>query len=163
MNDIPVSHEKQESLTPVENKAIIASLFEADTEEKKLAYRIAWFQLLIAITSSFATYGYSEQLQTAIAVLSGGMVSVVNGGMLAWRMSRPDLLKACDKHDPITIHRHLRLLYFYAAERYAVVVVLLALCLVKLNFQPLALLGGFIFVQASMMVARIFTFKLKYR
>lgn len=162
MNEFPSPNEKQGRLTPAENKAIIRSLFEADTEEKKLAYRIVWFQLLFAVSSSFATYDYSGQLQTAITVLSGGMVSVVNGGMLAWRMNRPDLLKTCDKRDPRTIHRHLRLLYFYAAERFAVVIVLLALCLVKLKLQPLALLGGFIFVQATIMAARLFTYRLKH-
>ena len=160
MNELSSASEQQ-SLTPSQNEAIIRSLFEADTEEKKLAYRVVWYQLLLAITGSIITFVFEGVQQTATAVLIGGMVSVVNGVMLAWRMNRPVLPKALNKNDPAIVHRHLRLLYFYAAERFVLVVALLAV-LIKLKFHPVALLGGFVFVQATMMVARLITFKLKH-
>ena len=47
-------------------------------------------------------------------------------------------------------------MYFYAAERFLVVVVLLGLCLAALKLSPLAVLGGFVMGQAALLAARLF-------
>ena len=47
-------------------------------------------------------------------------------------------------------------MYFYAAERFLAVVVLLGLCMAVFKLSPLALLGGFVMVQTALLVARLF-------
>lgn len=136
-------------LTPAENAAIIAALFDAELKEKRLARTIVGWQLAIALVAAGAAYGIGKPPQYAIAVLSGGVVSVLNGAMLAWRMSRAAFASAHDAH------LQLRLMYFYAAERFLVVVALLALCMAVLKFSPLAVLGGFVLGQAALLSARL--------
>ena len=140
---------QQRCLTPQENAAIIAALFDAEIKEKKLARTVAVLQLAVALVVSGVTYGMGKTPQYAIAVLSGGMVSVLNGALLAWRMSRAASVSAHDAH------LQLRLLYFYATERFLVVVALLALCMAVLKLSPLAVLGGFVFGQAVLLSARL--------
>jgi ABC-type sugar transport system permease subunit len=140
---------QQRSLTPQENAAIIAALFDAEIKEKKLARTVVILQLAVAMVVSGVTYGMGKMPQFAIAVLSGGMVSVLNGALLAWRMSRAAPVSAHDAH------LQLRLMYFYAAERFMVVVALLALCMAVLKFSPLAVLGGFVLGQAALLMARL--------
>lgn len=139
----------QRSLTPQENAAIIAALFDAEIKEKKLARSVVILQLAVALVVSGVTYGMGETPQYAIAVLSGGLVSVLNGALLAWRMSRAAAVSAHDAH------LQLRLMYFYAAERFLVVVALLAMCMAVLKFSPLAVLGGFVLGQAALLSARL--------
>ena len=99
-------------------------------------------------------YGMKGAPQLALAVLSGGGVSVVNGALLAWRMSRAALTSVQNAN------HQLRLLYFYAAERFLVVVVLLCLCMTVLKLSPQALLGGFVMGQFVLLVARLFLNKI---
>jgi hypothetical protein len=101
-------------------------------------------------------YSLNGALPFALAVLSGGLVSVLNGALLAWRMSRAALHSAHEEHHPGGAHHQLRLLYYYAAERFLVVAVLLGLCLVALKLSPLAVLGGFVAGQAALLAARMF-------
>ncbi len=98
------------------------------------------------------TWGSSPQ--KAIAVFGGGGVSILNGVLLAWRMSRATQRPVQDAH------QQLRLLYFYAAERFLAVAVLLALLLVVLKDSPLMVLGGFVLGQATLLAARLL-FKIK--
>jgi len=111
----------------------------------------------IAVTLGIAAiaYGIKGTPQFALAVLSGGGVSVVNGAMLAWRMSRAALSSVQNAH------HQLRLMYFYAAERFLVVVMLLGLCMAALKLSPLALLGGFVMGQAVLLAARLFLIRFK--
>lgn len=139
----------QRSLTPQENAAIIRALFDAEIKEKKLARTVVVLQLTVALAVSGVAYGLGKSPQFAIAVLSGGVVSVLNGALLAWRMSRAAAVSAHDAH------LQLRLLYFYAAERFLVVVALLALCMAVLKLSPLAVLGGFVLGQAALLSARL--------
>lgn len=140
---------QQRSLTPQENAAIIAALFDAEIKEKKLARTVVVLQLAVALAVSGVTYGMGKTPQYAIAVLSGGLVSVLNGALLAWRMSRAASVSAHDAH------LQLRLMYFYAAERFLAVVALLALCVAVLKLSPLAVLGGFVLGQAALLSARL--------
>lgn len=139
----------QQGLTPQLNAAIISALFRAEVQEKQLARKVVWLQALITVAAAGAAYGWESSPQHAIAVLGGGGVSVLNGALLAWRMSRAALYPAHDAH------QQLRLIYFYAAERFLAVVALLGICLAVLKFSPLALLGGFVLGQAVLLVARL--------
>ncbi len=139
-----------QSLTPPLNAAIIAALFKAEVQEKQLARKVIWLQALIILAAAgMAAYGWESSPQYAIAVLGGGGVSVLNGALLAWRMSRAALHPAQDAH------QQLRLMYFYAAERFLAVVASLGICLAVLKLSPLAVLGGFVLGQAVLLLARL--------
>jgi hypothetical protein len=58
-------------------------------------------------------------------------------------------------------HHQLWIMYFYAIERYLVVVVLLGLCFVVLKFAPLYILSGFLIGQFVLLVTRLFVGKSK--
>jgi F0F1-type ATP synthase assembly protein I len=139
-----------ESLTPPPNAAIIAALFRAEVQEKKLARKVVWLQAMAALAAAGLVYGWKGSPQYAIAVLGGGGISVLNGALLAWRMSRAALQSSRDAH------QQLRLLYFYAAERLLAVVALLGICLAVLKFSPLAILGGFVLGQTVLLAGRLF-------
>jgi ATP synthase protein I len=138
-----------ESLTPPLNAAIILALFKAEVQEKKLARKVVGLQALIILAAAGVAYGWKGSPQYAIAVLGGGSVSVLNGALLAWRMSRTALHSAQDAH------LQLRLMYFYAAERFLAVVTLLGICLALLKFSPLSVLGGFALGQAVLLAGRL--------
>ncbi len=141
----------QQSLTPPPNAVIIPPLFTAEVQEKQLARRVAGLQALTVLAAAgMAAYGWESSPQYAIAVLGGGGVSVLNGALLAWRMTRAATHPAQDAH------QQLRLMYFYAAERFLAVVASLAICLAVLKLSPLAVLSGFVLGQAVLMMARLF-------
>ncbi|MDO8464859.1 MAG: ATP synthase subunit I [Gallionella sp.] len=152
---------QRQCLTPSENAAIIAALYAAEAREKKLARQVVWLQAAITLTTAGIVYSLNGNMQYAIAVLSGGLVSVVNGTLLAWRMSRAALRSAPEAHDSSGAHHQLRLMYFYAAERFLVVVVLLGLCMAVLRLSPLALLGGFVVGQATLLAAQLILSRFK--
>lgn len=143
-------------MTPPESNPIIASLFAVETREKRLARQVVWFQVAVTLIVTGITYSLHGALPIALAVLSGGLASVLNGALLAWRMSRMALHSAHEAHHTVDAHHQLRLLYSYAAERFLVVAVLLGLCMTALNLQPLAVLGGFVAGQVALLAARLF-------
>ena len=146
----------QQCLTPPESTTIIATLCAVEAGEKRLARQVVGLQAATALVTAGIAYGLNGTPQDAIAVLSGGLVSVLNGALLAWRMSRAALRFAHEARDPSSAHHQFRLMYFYAAERFLVVVVLLGLCLAVLKLSPLAVLGGFVMGQAALLAARLF-------
>ncbi len=139
-----------ENLTPQLNAGIIRALFKAEVQEKILARKVVWLQALTILAAAGVVYGWKGSPQYAIAVLGGGSVSVLNGALLAWRMSRAAL------HSSHDAHLQLRLMYFYAAERFLAVVALLAICLAVLKFSPLVVLSGFALGQAALLAGRLF-------
>lgn len=139
----------QQRLTPRPNAAIIPPLFTAEVQEKQLARKVIWLQATVTLAAAGIAYGMKSSPQGAIAVLGGGGVSVLNGALLAWRMSRAALYPAHDAH------QQLRLMYFCAAERFLAVVALLGICLAVLKLPPLAVLGGFVLGQAALLAARL--------
>ena len=146
----------QHCLTPPESATIIATLCAVEAGEKRLARQVVGLQAATALIVAGIVYGLNGTPQDAIAVLSGGLVSALNGALLAWRMSRAALRFAHEARDSSNAHHQLRLMYFYAAERFLVVVVLLGLCLAVLKLSPLAVLGGFVMGQAVLLAARLF-------
>jgi ATP synthase protein I len=145
-----VGDAQQQCLTPPENAAIIAAPFDVEAKEKKIARQVVLLQMVVTLIGASIAYSIKGTPQFAIAVLSGGGISVVNGALLAWRMVRAAL------HPAHEAHHQLRLMYFYAAERFLVVVVLLCLCFAVLKLSPLALLGGFVMGQAVLPMGRLF-------
>jgi hypothetical protein len=136
-------------LTPPENAAIIAALLDVEAKEIRIARQVILLQVVVTLIGASIAYSIKGTPQFAIAVLSGGGVSIVNVALLAWRMARAAL------HPAHEAHHQLRLMYFYAAERFLVVVVLLCLCIAVLKLSPLALLGGFVMGQAVLLVGRL--------
>ncbi|HSM98938.1 MAG TPA: ATP synthase subunit I [Gallionella sp.] len=139
---------QQQCLTPPENAAIISALLDVEAKEKKIASQVILLQIVVTLFGASIAYSIKGTPQFAIAVLSGGGISVVNGALLAWRMVRAAL------HPAHEAHHQLRLMYFYAAERFLVVVALLCICIAVLKLSPLASLGGFVMGQAVFLAGR---------
>jgi hypothetical protein len=135
-------------LTPPENAAIIPALLDVEAKERKIARQVILLQTAAALFGASIAYTINGTPQFAIAVLGGGGISVVNGVLLAWRMVRAAL------HPAHEAHHLLRLMYFYAAERFLVVVALLCICMAVMKLSPLALLGGFVMGQAVLLAGR---------
>lgn len=142
-------------LTPSKNVAIIAALYANEDREKRLAYHVVVLQVSLALIFAGIAYSLNGYQQNAIALLSGGMVSAVNGALLAWRMSRFALRHDQDAHCSHDAHYQLRMMYFYALERFLIVLVLLCLCMTVLKLVPLALLGGFVMGQVVLLAAQL--------
>jgi len=139
---------QQQCLTPPENAAIIPALLDVEAKERKIARQVILLQMLATLFGASIAYSIKGPPQFAIAVLSGGGISIVNGVLLAWRMVR------AATHPAHEAHHQLRLMYFYATERFLVVVALLCLSIVVLKLSPLALLGGFVMGQAVFLAGR---------
>ena len=140
----------EQRLTLPLNAAIIPPLFKAEVQEKQLARKVTGLQALATLVAAgIAAYCWRSSPQYAIAVLGGGGISVLNGALLAWRMTRVAVYPAQDAH------LQLRLMYFYAAERFLVVVVLLGISLEMLKLSPLGVLSGFVLGQTVLLTARL--------
>jgi hypothetical protein len=156
-----VGEEQQQCLTPSEKAAIIAALYAAEALEKKLARKMVWLQVAVTLVAAGVVWNLNGESQAAMAVLIGGGVSVINGVLLVWRMSRMSLQAECAAGDLNTAHRQLRLMYFYAVERFLAVVALLGLCMAVLKLSPPALLGGFVMGQATLLAAQLILSRFK--
>lgn len=150
----------RQRLTPRENVNIITRLLTVEAKEKKLARQVVGLQAIVILIVAAVVYGFSGAQQYAIATLVGGVVSLLNGVLLAWRMSRMPLNSAHDTHHSGEAHRQLRLMYFYAAERFLAVAVLFSLCMAVMKIPPLAVLGGFVVGQVALISARLLLNKL---
>ncbi len=150
MSKDAIKGQQQAGLTCPENAATIPPLLHVDAEEEKIAHQVVVMQFAVTLMVAGIAYGMESTPQLAIAVLSGGGVSVLNGAHLAWRMSR------AVEQSTHEAHHQLRLMYFFAIERFLMVVVLLGLCMAVLKLLPLAVLGGFVIGQAALIVARLF-------
>ena len=154
-------------MTPPENAAIIPAVLGIELEETKKTRQVVGLQIAVTLTVAGAALIKDDGLQLALAVLCGGSVSVANGVLLAWRLSRSSSCSVNEAHSLDVQHQlrdaqhQLRRLYFYVAERFLVVATLLALCLVLLKDRQLAVLAGFVSGQLVLIVARVFLNKFK--
>jgi F0F1-type ATP synthase assembly protein I len=148
---------QQQCLTPLENAAIIPALLDVEAKEREVARQVILMQVVFTLFGASSAYSIKGTPQYAIAVLGGGGISVVNAALLAWRMVRTAT------HPAHEAHHQLRLMYFYAAERFLVVLALLCICIVMMKLSPLALLGGFVMGQAVFVAGRFVlgSFRLK--
>ena len=145
----------RQCLTPPENAAIIAALLDVEAKEKKIARQVILLQIVATLFGASIVYSIKGTPQFAIAVLSGGAVSIVNAVLLTWRMARAAL------HPAHEAHHQLRLMYLYAAERFLVVVALLCMCIAVMKLSPPALLGGFVMGQAVLLAGRFILSSIK--
>jgi len=142
-------NEHASSLTQHENIANISKFYDVGVKEQKVALKVLNLQIVVLLIVAGMTYAMKETSQYVLAVLSGGGISVINGTLLAWRMSRSALLSIQNAQ------QQLRLMYFYAAERFLVVVLLLAICFVAMKSMPLVVLGSFVLCQAVLLTGRL--------
>ncbi len=160
MREVGTEHQQQ-SLTPPGNATIIPAVLDVEVEEIKKTRQVVGLQIVVTLVVSGVAYSTGSGPQLALAVLSGGSVSVINGVLLAWRLSRSASCAAKEAHQSLDAQNQLRRLYFYAAERFLVVVALLGLCMAALKLPSPAVLAGFVMGQAVLLVARIFLNKFK--
>lgn len=93
--------------------------------------------------------GLYGEVGTALAILLGGGVAVVNAALLLWRWRKGVHDFHCDAG------RHLRSFYRSSLERFFVVVILLAAGYTWLGDHPLGLLAGFVVGQMAWMLASL--------
>lgn len=93
--------------------------------------------------------GLFGDVGTALALMYGGAVSVVNTALLIWRWRRGVRDFHCDAG------KHLRSFYRSSMERFLVVVILLAAGFAWIEFPPLSLLAGFVVGQVGWMLASL--------
>ena len=104
-------------------------------------------QVVVAIAGA-GIASLVENPFVGVSVCWGGVVALVNMVLLAWRMF------FCDRPTD-SAEQHLRLMYRSGLERFFVVAALLAIGLLKLKLNPLAILLGFLVGQVPLGVVPI--------
>ena len=145
----PEGNNPSPSLTGNENIANISKFYDVGVKEQDVALKVVNLQVVVLLIVATITYAIKETPQHALAVLSGGGISVMNAALLYWRMSRSALLSVQDAN------QQLRLMYFYAAERFLVVVLFLGICFALLKTMPLVILGSFVLGQSILLIGRL--------
>jgi len=98
--------------------------------------------VLVAAILVYAIYGQARTL----AVIYGGLVTLANSILLAWRM------RAAKRRINPDVGQDLRMLYRTSLERFVLVVAFLALGMGILKLDPLALIAGFVLGQLAWLV-----------
>ncbi len=112
------------------------------------------------IVSGWVLKHYNNE-QLSVAVLLGGLISAINGAMLAWRMHRVSKQKS--NGISVTAHQELKLMFFYAAERFITVAVMLLLSMAVLKLLPLGVLEGFVMGQITLLMTQFILSTIKYK
>lgn len=128
---------------------MMPALLDVEAKEQKGSRRTILLQLLFVALVAGIAFSLGSTPQFVQAVLSGGGVSLLNGVLLTWRMSR------ASKRTTHDAQLQLRLLYFYAAERFVVVIALLGGFMLTLGLPTAGILAGFVAGQAGLLVARL--------
>jgi len=138
-----------ECLTPRENAAIIPPPDVVPAQEKEKNRQLITLQLVVVSAIAAGYLGYEAAPQETMAVWGGGGVSIFNSLLIAWRMKREN------SRVRRNAQLQLRLLFFFAAERFLLVMLVLGL-LMAFSHGPLAVLSGFVAGQAVMIIARLY-------
>lgn len=138
-----------ECLTPHPNAAIIPPPDVVPEQEKEKNRQLITLQLLVVSAIAAIYFGHGATPQETIAVWCGGGIAVFNSLLIAWRMKRANSQALRDAQ------LQLRLMFFFAAERFLLVMLMLGL-LMTVSHRPLAILGGFVAGQTAMMIARLY-------
>ena len=125
------------------------ALTDVEAKEQKRARQTVILQSLLVAVVAGTVSSLVSTPQFVQAVLIGGGVSLLNGALLAWRMTRASRRPAQDAQ------LQLRLLYFYAAERFVVVLALLGGVMLTLGLPTSGILVGFVAGQAGLLAARL--------
>ena len=107
--------------------------------------RLAGLQASIIIIGAAIT-NIAVTLPTAKSFAYGGGVTLVSTLFLSWRLSQGD------KRDDLSAEWCLRQAYRTAIERFAGMILLLALGFKLLKFEPLWMLTGFVVAQSAWMM-----------
>jgi ATP synthase protein I len=107
------------------------------------AYALQGAMIAAAATLTWVWLG----VEVASAVLYGGVVALVNIGLLVWRWRRGQYHYHCKGE------RHLRQFRRSSLERFIVVGIMLAAGMVGLKFGSLSVLLGFIVGQVAWMIS----------
>lgn len=102
--------------------------------------------LIVACSATAASIMSNPHV--GISVFWGGVTASVNVMLLMWRMIFGD-------RPTFNAEQHLRLMYRSSLERFFVVAVMLAIGMLKLKLDPLALLLGFLVGQVALVVIPI--------
>jgi ATP synthase protein I len=102
-----------------------------------------------AVMSAALAGGLYSGKGTALAVIYGGGVAIVNAALLLWRWHRGTRVFHCDAG------KHLRSFYRSFLERFFVVTILLAAGFAFIGDNPMALLAGFMVGQFAWMLASL--------
>ena len=138
-----------ECLTPRENAAIIPPPDVVPAQEKEKNRQLITLQLVVVSAIAAGCLGYGATPQETMAVWCGGGISALNSWLIAWRMNR------ANNQALRNAQLQLRLLFFFAAERFLLVMLMLGL-LRTVSHRPLAVLSGFVAGQAVMILARLY-------
>ena len=136
-------------LTPRENAAIIPPPDVVPAQEKEKNRQLITLQLVVVSAIAAGCLGYGATPQETMAVWCGGGISALNSWLIAWRMNR------ANNQALRNAQLQLRLLFFFAAERFLLVMLMLGL-LMTVSHRPLAVLSGFVAGQAVMILARLY-------
>lgn len=114
----------------------------------RYARRVLLWQLALTLLAGILLAWYGGVWQ-GLSALYGGLVSVVNGLMLAWRW------KQGSRSYHVDTGKHLRSFIRSSLERFFVVGISLALGFTWLRLGPVALLTGFVIGQLAMVASSL--------
>ncbi len=111
--------------------------------QRALQRRVLLTQALLVATLA-GVFLYTAGWQSAVAVLYGSFIVMLNYRLQVWQLKRADRIAG------LSAARNMRYLYRCAAERFIAAVVLLALGIGLLRLGPLPLLSGYLIAQFAM-------------
>lgn len=134
-------------LTAKEKAAIIPQLSAGKRMEMRQAMQLLGMQALAMLLGAMLV-GIVQGAHQAAAFFGGGLVAILNVLMLHWRSVtfRAEVLSAASQ---------LKMLYYYAIERIALVMLVLAVLMVLAVGAHIWVLAGFVAGQGFMLVGRL--------
>ena len=123
------------------------------------ARRILLPQAAVVLFAGLLVYGFFGGRSAALATLYGGLVAILNAGLLLWRMRfaqhRAEMRQdaGSDPRAGVNAQQDLRLIYRTGFERLLLAGVLLALGMGPLKLDPFAVVAGFVLGQCAWLVA----------
>ncbi len=150
--------------------------FPSAEKPKFPARRILLLQAAVVLFGGLLAYGFFGGRSAALATLYGGLIAMLNAGLLLWRMHRAGMHKCRQRHDcmdaggratqgavaedagsdpraGVNAQQDLRLIYRTGFERLLLAGVLLALGMGPLKLDPFAVVAGFVLGQCAWLVA----------
>ena len=112
--------------------------------------RVLSGQLLVALVAGVVIVviqGWNTGWHTALSVVYGGGVALLNTLLLMWRLGRSA------RRSPADSNRQLRMFYLSSVERFLVVATLLVAGMTALGLLPLAVVAGFVLGQLTLLIA----------
>lgn len=137
----------------------VRAAFPSAEKPKFPARRILLLQAVAVMFGGLLAYGFFGGGSAALAALYGGLIAMLNAGLLLWRMRfaqhRAEMRQdaGSDRRADVNAQQDLRLIYRTGFERLLLAGVLLALGMGPLKLDPLAVVAGFVLGQCAWLVA----------